>query len=67
MPRPCPHMSSQAEETALEECGSEWSCSLAAFLRGQSADRVRGRTKLCRANVGSGLDGETMGMVMGTD
>lgn len=61
MPRPCPHMSSQAEETALEECGSEWSCSLAAFLRGQSGARVRGRTKLCRANVGSGLDGESDG------
>lgn len=45
-------MSSQAEETAMEEYGvseaAPWLLSL-----GQAGDWVRGRTKLCRANVGS--------------
>lgn len=58
--------SSQAEEMAMEECGvseaAPWLLSL-----GQAGDQVRGRTKLCRANVGSRGDGKTVEMMMGID
>lgn len=56
MLRPCPHMSSQAEETAMEECGSEWSCSLAALLRGQAGERIKGRTNGENGGDGDGVD-----------